>query len=417
MPLPLLWRRADAVAALRRVGATALIVSGRIGASDHFALAQQLAAETFPIRYVCGYGRDAPDGLVPLDDIFTVSKLDPIPAWQEERGPDPGLGAHIALITWDVAAEGLVPVARSHAEIIAGGLAVMLESRLQQEDALLSTLALSSFAGIAMTLVPWLLLGGSLALHHPFDAAALLTQLSTLDVDALLLPGPLASQLAEQLQHAGIACPGMIGTWRAPERLSRALPWRVPARRMTDVTVLGETGLLAACRGPSGKPEIVPYGVVTAPRGQKGGIAAAEIKLTSAGTLAIRGSMVPRAAFPPGAERSGLPHFKVGASGFVDTGYGCRSDTASMIVTGPPPGMVSVGGYRFMLEQVHALVHGLANGTATVAALPDALAGHRLVGSAAGAQAVQHALAEQGMNALISGAFRNKAPAPEMGTP
>jgi acyl-CoA synthetase (AMP-forming)/AMP-acid ligase II len=47
MPLPLLWRRRDAVTALRRVGATALIVSGRIGASDHFALAQQFAAETF----------------------------------------------------------------------------------------------------------------------------------------------------------------------------------------------------------------------------------------------------------------------------------------------------------------------------------------------------------------------------------
>ena len=36
MPLPLLWRRAEAVAALNRVGANALIVSGRIGAVDHF---------------------------------------------------------------------------------------------------------------------------------------------------------------------------------------------------------------------------------------------------------------------------------------------------------------------------------------------------------------------------------------------
>jgi acyl-CoA synthetase (AMP-forming)/AMP-acid ligase II len=54
MPLPLLWRRVDAVAALRRVGATALIVSGRIGTADHFALAREIAAEIFPIRYVWG---------------------------------------------------------------------------------------------------------------------------------------------------------------------------------------------------------------------------------------------------------------------------------------------------------------------------------------------------------------------------
>ena len=36
MPLPLLWRRADAVAALSRVGANALVVSGRVGKIDHF---------------------------------------------------------------------------------------------------------------------------------------------------------------------------------------------------------------------------------------------------------------------------------------------------------------------------------------------------------------------------------------------
>lgn len=98
MPLPLLWRRVDAVAALRRVGATALIVSGRIGTTDHFALAREIAAEIFPIRYLCGYGREPPDGLVPFDDIFVLGKVDPIPAWEEERGRDHGPGAHLAVI-------------------------------------------------------------------------------------------------------------------------------------------------------------------------------------------------------------------------------------------------------------------------------------------------------------------------------
>ena len=89
MPLPLLWRRAEALAALGRVGAHALIVSGRIGSTDHFDLAMQVAAEIFPVRYVCGYGRNAPDGLIPFDDLFTAEKLDPIPSLEEERGRDP----------------------------------------------------------------------------------------------------------------------------------------------------------------------------------------------------------------------------------------------------------------------------------------------------------------------------------------
>ena len=88
MPLPALWRRSEMVAALSRVSPTALIVSGRMGTTDHYALAMQVAAEIFPIRYVCGYSAGAPDGLVPFDNLFDMGKLDPIPAWGEERAGD-----------------------------------------------------------------------------------------------------------------------------------------------------------------------------------------------------------------------------------------------------------------------------------------------------------------------------------------
>ena len=68
MPLPVWWRRADIIAALNRIGPMALIVSSRIAAGDHYQLAIRVAAEVFPIRYVCGYGRNTPDGLVCFDD-------------------------------------------------------------------------------------------------------------------------------------------------------------------------------------------------------------------------------------------------------------------------------------------------------------------------------------------------------------
>jgi hypothetical protein len=54
MPLPVWWRRADIIAALNRIGPMALIVSSRIAAGDHYQLAIRVAAEVFPIRYVCG---------------------------------------------------------------------------------------------------------------------------------------------------------------------------------------------------------------------------------------------------------------------------------------------------------------------------------------------------------------------------
>jgi hypothetical protein len=410
MPLPLLWRRADMVAALSRVGATALIVSGRIGEANHYELAMQVAAEIFPIRYVCGYGHNAPDGLVPFDDLFMAGKLDPIPAWDEERAAEPGPGAHLAVITWDVSADGLVPVARSHTELIAGGLAVMLESRLQQDAVLLSTLTLSSVAGLATAMTPWLLVGGTLALHHPFDPEVYLAQLTTIGFDSVVVPGPLAAQLAESgrpLMSAGP--PDVIGVWRAPERLARAMPWRESKARMTDILVFGETGLVAACRGSGGKPAVIPFGIVPAPRAPKGNIIAAEITPTPVGSVAMRGPMVPRAPFPPGAERSGLPYFRVSASGFVDTGYACRPDIAAMVVTGPPPGMVGIGGYRFVLGELQDIVDRAECGPATVAVLPDALAGHRLSASASDRESMQASLKMRGANSLLVGAFRARS--------
>jgi hypothetical protein len=406
MPLPLLWRRAEMTAALSRVAATALIVSGHVGATDHYELAMQVAAEILPIRYVCGYGSNAPEALVPFDDLFIAHKPDPIPEWKEERAAEPGPGAHLALITWDMSADGLFPVARSHTELIAGGLAVMLESRLQEDAVLLSTLTLSSIAGIASAMVPWLLVGGTLALHHPFDPEAYGAQLRATEFDTVVVPGPLAAQLAENAQlRLDAGYPDMLAVWRAPERLTRAPPWRGPKARMTDILVFGETGLIAACRGPGGKPAALPFGVVPAPRAPKATIIAAEIVATPIGSVAMRGPMVPRAAFPPGAERSGLPCLKVSASGFVNTGYACRSDLATLLVTGPPPGMISIGGYRFMLEELQEAANSTGCGPAMIAVLPDALVGHRLTASASDGASLQAELRRRGANPLLVGAF------------
>jgi hypothetical protein len=67
--------------------------------------------------------------------------------------------------------------------------------------------------------------------------------------------------------------------------------------------------------------------------------------------------------------------------------------------------MVSVGSYRFMLDDMQQLANGLDEGGATVAALPDVFGGHRLVGTAGNVQGLQRMLAEQGINPLISSAF------------
>ncbi len=254
-------------------------------------------------------------------------------------------------------ADGLVPVGRSHSELIAGGLALLLEGRLAQDAVLLSTLTTSSFAGLAIAMVPWLLVGGTLALHQPFDPDTFLAQRQTLRCDTVIVPGPLVEPARRGRTSRRRRRPDQRHRRLAhPERVSRARPWRDAKMRMIDVQVFGEIGIIAACRGAGGKPAVIPFGVVFVPRGAKGTVAVAEIAATPNGTVALRGPMVPRAAFPPGAERSGMPYFKVAASGFVDTGYACLPDNAAMLVTGPPPGIVSFGGYRFVVRELQDLV-------------------------------------------------------------
>ena len=313
----------------------------------------------------------------------------------------------MAAITWDVSAQGLVPVARSHAELIAGGVAVVVEGRLEQGAALLSTMTLSSFAGLAVAMIPWLIRGGSLALHQPFDADSFLAQIDATAFDAMIVPGPLASQLAEA-GRLTVSDIDVIGVWRAPERLSRASPWRAPTAQMIDVQVFGEAALIAACRGADGMPAAIPLGTVYAPRDPQGTLVVAELTATTNRTLALRGPMVPRVPFPPDAERSELPYFKVAANGFVDTGYTCRPGGPNLTVTAPPPGLVGIGGYRFVERELKDLVGHVGNGDGTLAVLPDAFAGHRLAGIAVDHDTVETALAQHGANPLLVGAFRKR---------
>ena len=401
-PLPLLWRRADAVTALSRVGAKALIACRRVGNFEHCALATHVAAEVFSIRHVCGFGGDMPDGVVPLDDLFTAAKLDPIP----ELDRDANAAAHLAVATFEVGEDGPVPVARRHLELLAGGLCVLLESRIEQDANLLSTIVPASFAGICLTLVPWLLSGGTLALHQAFDADVFARQRRDERAATLILPAAVAFRLAATGLFAREGPTHVVAAWHAPDRLATGADWPEREASLIDVPIFGEAGLIAARRGAGGRPLPIPLGAVGAPRDSEGAVAVVELAATATDRVALRGPMVPRHMFPPGIERSDQPHFEIAGDGFVDSGYPCRVDSLrqSIVVAGPPAGIVNVGGYRFplcaLLQQI-----GRIDGGAALAALPDPLTGQRLVGSAADLGAMAAALNALGVNPLVAAAF------------
>ena len=143
----------------------------------------------------------------------------------------------------------------------------------------------------------------------------------------------------------------------------------------------------------------IPLGAITAPRGAAGAITVAETARSKAGTLTLRGPMVPLQTFPPGADTT--------PDAFSDTGFACRleRDTNTLTVTGPPAGLTAIGGYRFRQNDVDWLV-AEADLDATIVALPDALLGQRFAGSATDPAITRAELQTRGANPLVAGAFR-----------
>lgn len=406
-PLPLLWRRADAIAALSRVGGKALITCRRIGAFSHGEYALHVALDVFSIRYLCGFGDPMPDGFVAFDDLFGADAIDPLPPLDREADNP---AAHVAAVTFAAGATGIVPAARSHLELLAGGLGVLLESGVAEAATILSTLAPASCAGICLTLLPWLMSGGTLVLHHPFEASILGRQWRDERCGVLIVPGPVASRLAETGLFArhGAAC--LIAPWRSPELLSDSPIWRQRNVAMVDVAIFGEIGLVAARRDASGQPAALSVGPVVAPRGSPDAVVIGELAQTGAGTVALRGAMVPRGAFPPGAEHPGQPRITIDRGGFIDSGYPCHFDsrTNAIVVTGSPQGVVNVGGYGFPLHDLQAAIGRIDSG-ATLATLPDPVVGRRLAGTATDRNTVRTALEAAGINPLVIAAFDERS--------
>lgn len=399
-PLPLLWRQQEMVEALAPLGPKAIITAGRIGSYAHVDIAMQVAAELFPVRHLCAFGGDLPDGVVPLDDVFDAAPAEIAEIAQREHA-----AAHVAVVTFETSAKGHGAVARSHEEVVAGGLAVHLECGLPSDGAILSTIPAASFGGLCATLMPWLLSGGTLHLHHGFDADAFAAQCVAVDGGALVLPGPVLGPLAEAgyLERAG----HILALWRAPERMAFAAAWQ-GAATLTDIACCGETAVCAGKRGFDGIPAVIPLGSVPAPRGVAHSPHLLETVRTKVGLLAVRGAMVPKAAFPPGVAHAASAFFAPAGDGFVETGLMCRPERSGLVITGSVHGLAQIGSYSFDTRDIETRITQV-DAQATLMAAPDALLGQRLAGH--GRERTCAFLQALGFNALVSGAFRQRKPA------
>jgi hypothetical protein len=204
----------------------------------------------------------------------------------------------------------------------------------------------------------------------------------------------------------------VIGLWRTPEQVGSSACWAARQATLTDVYLFGEAGLFGARRiAEDGAPALIKPGLHGAPRELPGSSIAGEVLLTPRGTLGLRGPMVPVAAYAPPPP----PSDSLIASpprDYVDTDYAARLDrvTGAINITAPPSGVMAVGGYRFLAQDLQEWARRLGQG-ALLTALPDRLSGHRLAGRALDNGRARDALTELGLNPLMVEAFRDRSSA------
>lgn len=401
--LPQLWRQAELTVAINRTGARAIVAMGNIDGVDHADLAMNAAAEVFSVRHVCGFGSNLPEGMVPLD-IAADRTIDSSGLMLQDS-------RRAAVVTFEASGSGFLAVPRTHVHLIAAGLAMFLESGLPQGATVLSALAPSSFAGLTSSFVMWLLSGGTLAMHHPFDENVLAQQIEAERCDTLVAPASLALRMAETGALSSVpSLRHVVGLWRVPEQVGSSALWSDTERQMTDVYLFGEAGLFAARRAADGSPAPIMPGPYRAPPQVPISSTAGEIVLTPNGTLALRGPMVPIAAYAAPAQPSDAFGTPPPQPDYVDTGYAARIDraTGTIAITAPPAGVMAVGGYRFPEQDLQEWARRLGP-NAMLTALPDRLSGHRLAGRASDNARAREALAGLGLNPLMVEAFRDRS--------
>jgi hypothetical protein len=358
-PVPVPWRRADLVAALATVQPKASISLARVGDERPAEVMCEAAAELFQLSFPCAFGEDVPDGVIALDRDDAQSQ-------PSEGVPFASTGSQVAIVTFDTAASGFFPAARGHSQWLAAGLAVLLESRIESGDTILSTLPPSTLAGIGTTLVPWLLSGGVLKFVDGSSASSVRPERGD---RAIHLVGPAAAlaEVASRFEGQFASC---IAVHRSHRTHARDFA-SIKTRRLVDFFGFGEQGAAVLKRDENGKPRQIPIGPIAAP---SSGRAPVVIETNIQGDqLLLRGPMLPNAF-----ENGRMAPSPTDMNGFAHTGFRCHTARPGyLLVEGEPGGVAAMGGLRYGLHDLQARVTKCLPG-AHVEVVADPVLGERI---------------------------------------
>jgi acyl-CoA synthetase (AMP-forming)/AMP-acid ligase II len=203
------------------------------------------AASVATIRLVASYGPEAFDGAVDLSPAACRRYAAAHPDNGLERAAA-AAAAPARIVTLD-RRHGLKPFFHRQSTLVAAGLDFAARAKIGRETPILSTLPLTSFAGLVAGPFAALLSGAALHLHGPFDARDFLAACGRLAHPHLVAPLVVARDFLRAGVMHDLASATLVSRPAAERPLQ--LPERLEAPcALVDLYAIGETAAVAESR-------------------------------------------------------------------------------------------------------------------------------------------------------------------------
>jgi acyl-CoA synthetase (AMP-forming)/AMP-acid ligase II len=188
-PAPVQYRESELAYIIDKTDAVAAITADRIGKQQHGEMIVALKGRCPSLKTVFVLGETCPAGALDLEPL-----MDGVTGKQHRAAQKAARDARVTAddiftICWTSGTEAQPKgVPRSHNEWIIMGAGVIDAADLAPGARLLNPFPMVNMAGISTAFVGWLLLGGVLIQHQPFDLPILLKQMREEKIDYTVAP-------------------------------------------------------------------------------------------------------------------------------------------------------------------------------------------------------------------------------------
>lgn len=227
-PLPVQYRTHELRQTLGIVAPKAFITTLHFGGFNYVAMVQSLQSHAPSLKTIIALGDGLPEGVVSFDGLLAAPP--DAARLQAHRAAHPIDANDTFTICWTSGTEAEPKgVPRSHNHWIAIAYTTTDGAQIARGDTLLNPFPMVNMSAIGGMLVPWLLTGGKLVMHHPLNLGVFLAQIKTERVSYTVVPPVLLNMLLLNpaiLANADLSSIKNIGSGSAPLSAWMTTSWK-----------------------------------------------------------------------------------------------------------------------------------------------------------------------------------------------